>query len=45
MLYNVWRLTNFVLRGAVDVYLGESPPILAGELVELVGLFLFEPGG
>lgn len=45
MLYNVWRLTNFVLRDVIEVDLGESPPIPAGELVELVGLFLFDPGG
>lgn len=44
-LHNVWRLTNFMLRDEVDVDLGENPPIPAGELVELVGLFLFEPGG
>ena len=45
ILHNVWRLTNFMLRDEVDVDLGESPPILAGEIVELVGLYLFDPGG
>ena len=45
ILYNVWRLANFLLRDEVDVDLGESPPILAGEIVELVGLCLFDPGG
>lgn len=45
ILYNVWRLTNFVVRDDVDVDLGEDPPILAGEIVELVGFFLFDPGG
>ena len=44
-LYNVWRLANFLLRDEVDVDLGEDPPILAGEIVELVGLCLFDPGG
>lgn len=44
MLYNVWRLTNFVLRDEVDVDLGEDPPILAGEIVELMGFCLFDPG-
>lgn len=43
LLYNVWRMANFILRGAVDVDLGDSPPILAGELIELVALCLFEP--
>ena len=44
-LYNVWRLSNYLLRDHVDVDLGEDPPILAGEIVELVGLCLFDPGG
>lgn len=43
LLYNVWRMANFVLRDAVDVGLGESPPILAGELIELVAFCLFTP--
>ena len=43
-LFNVWRLANFLLRDEVDVNLGEDPPILAGEIVELVGLCLFDPG-
>ena len=45
VLYNVWRLSNFLLRDEIDVNLGEDPPILAGEIVELVGLCLFDPGG
>jgi len=45
LLYNVWRLANFCLRDEVDVDLGETPPILAGEIVELVGFRLFDPGG
>lgn len=44
-MYNVWRLANFVLRDEVDVDLGEKPPLRAGEIVELVGFCLFEPGG
>jgi len=43
LLYNVWRMANFILREAVDVDLGDSPPILAGELIELVALCLFDP--
>jgi hypothetical protein len=45
IMHNVWRLTNFVLRDEVDVDLGESPPLPAGEIVELVGFCLFDPGG
>jgi hypothetical protein len=44
ILYNVWRLTNFLLRSEVDVDLGEDPPVPAGEIVELVGFALFDPG-
>lgn len=43
LLYNVWRMANFILRDAVDVDLGEHPPILAGELIELVVFCLFAP--
>jgi hypothetical protein len=45
VMYNVWRLTNFLLRDEVTVDLGESPPLPAGELTELVALCLFDPGG
>jgi len=45
VLYNVWRLANFILRDSVDVDLGENPPIAAGEIIELVGFCLFDPGG
>lgn len=45
LMYNVWRMTNFLLRDEVDVDLGESPPIPAGEIVELVGLCLYDSGG
>ncbi|WP_338756530.1 transposase (plasmid) [Halobacterium salinarum] len=45
MMYNVWRLANFLLRDEIDVDLGEDPVLLAGEIVELVGLCLFDPGG
>ncbi len=45
MLYIVWRLSNFVLRDEVDVHLGNDPPIPAGEIIELVAVFLFDPGG
>lgn len=45
VMYNVWRMANFILRDDVDVHLGEDPPIAAGEVIELIGLCLFDPGG
>ncbi len=36
MMYNVWRLTNLLFREAVDVHLGERPPIPAGEFIEIL---------
>ena len=44
LLHNVWRLSNHFLRTEVDTDLGENPPILAGEIVELVAFCLFDPG-
>jgi len=44
IMYNVWRLANFVLRDEVDINLGEKPPLRAGEIVELVAFCLFDPG-
>lgn len=43
ILHNVWRLSNFLLRDEVEADLGESPPLGAAEIVELVGFCLFEP--
>lgn len=43
LLYDVWRMANFVLRDAVDVDRGASPPILPGELVEVVASCLSDP--
>lgn len=45
ILHNVWRLTNFMLRDEVDVNLGESPPVPGREVVGMVGMWLFDPGG
>lgn len=45
VMYNVWRMTNFILRDDVDCHLGEYPPISAGEVIELIGFCLFDPGG
>jgi IS4 transposase len=43
MMYNVWRLTNLLFRDAVDIYLGEHPPIPAGEFIEILA-FCIVPG-
>ncbi|WP_312621575.1 transposase [Haloarcula sp. 1CSR25-25] len=40
IMYNIWRLTNLLLRDMVDTDLGESPPVTAGEIAEIVGLCL-----
>ncbi|MFC6723088.1 transposase [Halobium palmae] len=45
VMHNVWRLTNFILRDEVEGDLGENPPLPGGEIVELVGFCLFDPGG
>jgi hypothetical protein len=45
LMYNVWRMANFILRDEVSVDVGEHPPILAGEIIELVAFCLFDPGG
>ena len=37
------RVSVDVVRDEVAVHLGENPPIPAGELVELIGFFLFDP--
>ena len=44
ILHNVWRLANFVLRDMVTVHLGESPPMPAKEIVQLLSKYLFDPG-
>ncbi|WP_241431120.1 transposase [Halococcus thailandensis] len=43
VMYNVWRLTNLLFREAVDVHLGERPPIPAGEFIEILA-FCIVPG-
>lgn len=42
-MHNIWRLTNLLFREAVDVDLGEDPPIVAGEVVEIIA-FCIIPG-
>lgn len=44
LMYNVWRVTNLLLRTMVDVHLGEKPPVPAGEIDELLGLCLGPDG-
>lgn len=46
ILYNVWRTTNILFRDAVsdEVHFGESPPIPAGEMIELIAYVVFDPG-
>lgn len=36
LMYNVWRLTNLLLRTWFDVNLGETPPVPAGEVTEVI---------
>ena len=43
VMYNTWRLTNLLFRDAVDVHLGECPPIPAGEFNEILA-FCLVPG-
>lgn len=42
LMYNIWRLTNLLLRKMFDVHLGDSPPVPAGEVSE--ALLLLGPG-
>jgi hypothetical protein len=44
LMYNVWRVTNLILRDVVDVHLGKKPPVPAGEIAEVLAFFL-DPGG
>lgn len=39
LMYNIWRLTNLLLRKMFDTHLGEKPPIPANEVSETL-LFL-----
>lgn len=46
MMYNVWRVTNLLIRNAVpdDVHLGDHPPVKAGEITEVFVFCLVDPG-
>jgi len=39
LMYNIWRLTNLLLRKMFDTHLGEKPPVPANEISETL-LFL-----
>jgi|AntDeeMetagen192_2_1112575.scaffolds.fasta_scaffold01964_4 hypothetical protein len=43
LMYNVWRLTNLLLRSWFDVHLGDRPPVPAGEIIEVIA-FCLGPG-
>ncbi len=36
MVYNIWRLTDFLLKADIDGEMDYAPVITAGECVELV---------
>jgi hypothetical protein len=43
LLYNIWRLTDFLLKAGVDGEMDYSPVLTAGECVELVCSALIPP--
>ncbi|SEL78500.1 transposase [Haloferax larsenii] len=43
LLYNIWRLTDFLLKAAADGEMDYAPVITAGECVELVSSALLPP--
>jgi IS4 transposase len=43
LLYNIWRLTDFLLRAAVDGEMEYAPVLTAGECVEIVVSALIPP--
>ncbi|ELZ97634.1 hypothetical protein C439_16998 [Haloferax mediterranei ATCC 33500] len=43
LLYNIWRLTDFLLKAAADGEMDYAPIITAGECAELVSSALFPP--
>lgn len=45
LMYNVWRLTNLLLRTWFDVHLGEKPPVPAGEIIEAIAFCLAPASG
>ncbi len=43
LLYNIWRLTDFLLKAGVDCEMDYAPVLRAGECVELVCSALIPP--
>jgi IS4 transposase len=43
LLYNIWRLTDFLLKADVDGPMDYAPVLTAGECVEIVVSALIPP--
>ena len=43
LLYNIWRLTDFLLKAGVDGEMEYAPVLTAGECVEIVVSALIPP--
>jgi len=43
LLYNIWRLTDFLLKAGVDGEMDYAPVLTAGECVEIVASALIPP--
>jgi IS4 transposase len=43
LLYNIWRLTDFLLKAGVDGEMDYTPVLTAGECVEIVVSALIPP--
>ena len=43
LLYNIWRLTDFLLKASVDGAIDYAPVLTAGECVELISSALIPP--
>lgn len=44
ILYNIWRLTDYLLKAAVGIDVRAKPVVRAGEVAEIVAEFLHKPG-
>jgi NADH/NAD ratio-sensing transcriptional regulator Rex len=43
LLYNTWRLTDFLLKAGVDGEMNYAPVLIAGECVKIVVSALIPP--
>jgi hypothetical protein len=43
LIYNIWRLTDFLLKAGVDVKMDYTPVLTVGECVEMVVSALIPP--